>query len=343
LKKIDFAVIGFGHIGSRHAEEISSHTGAELKAIVDTDADALKKAKEKYPAALYSSIDEFLLHKTGIDIVCICTPNGLHINQARQIIDEDMDVLVEKPLGLYKMECDDLIEFVKVRNRNLFCVLQNRYSPPAQYLKHIVGSLKLGKIFWVEVNCYWNRDERYYKKGGWRGTNELDGGTLYTQFSHFVDILYWVFGPVKNIEGRFWDFSHKYLTEFEDTGIFSFEFEHGGAGTFNYSTALWQQNMESSFTVIGEKGALKIGGQYMDKLEYFMVEGLEKPELPNGNPPNNYGSHQGSANNHAHVIDNVVKALNGQPFDIAKAEEAAASVAIIEEVYRIRDAQKIMK
>ena len=114
--------------------------------------------------------------------------------------------------------------------------MQNRYSPPSLWLKEIIDAKKLGEIFMVQVNCYWNRDDRYYKKGGWKGTLEHDGGTLFTQFSHFIDIMYWLFGDIENIEGKFADFTHKDSTDFEDSGMITFDFLNGGMGGLNYST-----------------------------------------------------------------------------------------------------------
>ncbi len=80
----------------------------------------------------------------------------------------------------------------------------------------------------VQINCYWNRDKRYYKKESWKGRKDLDGGTLFTQFSHFVDIMYWLFGDITNIKATLRDFNHTDLTEFEDSGIVTFDFINGG-------------------------------------------------------------------------------------------------------------------
>ena len=118
-------------------------------------------------------------------------------------------------------------------SRNVFCVMQNRYSPPSEWIKKVVQEKILGDIFMVQLNCYWNRDSRYYKKGGWKGTQDLDGGTLFTQFSHFIDIMYWLFGDIDNIKGNFADFTHQDTTDFEDSGFVSFDFLNGGMGSIN--------------------------------------------------------------------------------------------------------------
>ncbi|MCH2177150.1 MAG: Gfo/Idh/MocA family oxidoreductase, partial [Lentisphaeria bacterium] len=201
----------------------------------------------------------------------------------------------------------------------------------------IVENKIIGDIFMVQVNCYWNRDARYYKKGGWKGTKDLDGGTLFTQFSHFIDIMYWLFGDIKNIQGKFGDFTHQDSTDFEDSGFVSFDFLDGGMGTINYSTAVWGKNLESSITIIGSKGSVKVGGQYMNEVEYCHIDGYEMPTLAESNPPNDYGQYKGSAANHQYVIENVVDTLKGRTTATTNALEGLKVVDIIERIYNVRD------
>ena len=195
----------------------------------------------------------------------------------------------------------------------------------------------LGKIFQVQINCFWNRDDRYYKKGNWHGTSDLDGGTLFTQFSHFIDMMYWLFGDIKNIDGRFDDFNHQQSTDFEDSGIVHFDFINGGMGSFNYSTAVFEENMESSMTVVGEKGSVKIAGQYMNEVVYHQIKDYQMPELPESAPPNDYGSYKGSAQNHHHVIQNVVDTLLNNDTIHTTMMDGLKVVDIIERIYQVRD------
>jgi predicted dehydrogenase len=335
--KIKFAVIGYGHIGKRHCAEIEQNKTCELIAVIDSDENVLSTVKANYTKVkLFSSLEAFFEDGIYADVINICTPNGLHFPQAQDCLLANKHILVEKPLALRKSHCNELVKIANQKEKKIFCVLQNRYSPPAQLLKNLIENQSLGKIGWVEINCYWNRDERYYKPGSWRGTKELDGGPLYTQFSHFVDILYWLFGELDIQNALFDNFNHPKIPHFEDTGTFSFRIKSGGAGVFSYSTMLWDKNMESTITIIGDKGTVKIGGQYMDKIEYFHVENMEKPDLAQSNPPNSYGNYQGSAANHSFVIVNIVRELNGEKSTIAYAEDAAASVEIIEHVYKLR-------
>ena len=269
----------------------------------------------------------------------ICTPNGSHAEQSLKAIEANKHVVCEKPMGLTKDNCEKVIFKSLQRSKNVFCVMQNRYSPPSEWIKSIIEEKKLGKTFMVQLNCYWNRDDRYYKKGGWKGTSDLDGGTLFTQFSHFIDIMYWLFGDIDNIKGCFADFTHADSTDFEDSGFVNFDFVDGGMGSINYSTAVANQNLESSLTIIGEKGSVKIGGQYMNEVEVCNIEGYEMPELKESNPANDYGPYKGSAANHNYVIKNVIDTLKGRTTATTNALEGLKVVEIIERIYKVRNEQ----
>ncbi len=91
--------------------------------------------------------------------------------------------------------------------------------------------------------------------------------------------------------------------------------------------------MEGSLTIFGEKGTVKIGGQYLNKLEYENIEGFSIPALPPGKPSNNYGNYEGSMSNHDKVYENVLAVINkNQPMDTT-AFEALKTVEIISKIY----------
>ena len=339
-QRIKFAVVGCGHIGKRHAEMIQRHPECELVALCDSRPKA-ELGIEVLDAPFFNDIDAMLAAVPAIEVVNICTPNGLHAEMSLKALEARKHVVCEKPMALTKASCEAVLYKALQVHRTVFGVMQNRYSPPSQWIKGVVDQGLLGDIHLVQVNCYWNRDERYYKKGGWKGTNSLDGGTLFTQFSHFIDILYWLFGDITDIQGRFADFAHQDLTAFEDTGIVSFRFLNGGMGCINYSTAVWDKNLESSLTVIGSKGSVKIGGQYMDQVEHCHIEGYTMPVLAATNPANDYGAYKGSANNHGYIIDNVVDTMKGRTTLTTNALEGLKVVEIIERIYEKRDEQPV--
>lgn len=334
-KKIRFAVVGCGHIGKRHAEMIVRNPEAELAGLCDIRPKE-ELGLDAYTVPFFRSVDEMLQSLGDLDVVNICTPNGLHAEHCLKVLDKRLHVVCEKPMALTKAQCESVIYKALKVGRHLFLVMQNRYSPPSLWLKELVDNKILGEIYTVQVNCYWNRDNRYYKPGGWHGTAQYDGGTLFTQFSHFIDIMYWLFGDIKDIQGIFNDFNHTNLTEFEDSGMVIFQFVNGGMGTINYSTAVWDKNMESSLTITGSKGSVKVGGQYMNEVEYCHIENYTMPILPPSEPPNDYGPFKGSAANHHFVIQNVVDTILGRTSISTNALEGLKVVEIIERIYEKR-------
>lgn len=336
-QKIKFAIVGAGYIGKRHAEMIMLDPNAELVAMIDNRTQEACEALQ-YKVPFFKTYEDFLAANIDADVVNVCTPNGLHAEFAIKALDSKKHVIVEKPMGLTKESCEKIIFKSLQMSKHVFGVMQNRYSPPSKWIKQVVSDGTLGDINMVQVNCYWNRDARYYKKGGWKGTHDLDGGTLFTQFSHFIDIMYWLFGDIDNIQGKFADFTHKDLTDFEDSGFVSFDFINGGMGCINYSTAVAQKNLESSLTVIGTKGSVKIGGQYMNEVEICNIEGYEMPELEESAPANDYGAYKGSAQNHHFVIQNVIDTLQGRATSTTNALEGLKVVEMIERIYKVRGA-----
>lgn len=335
-KKIKFAIIGQGHIGKRHAEMVRRNSEAQLIAVCDT-APKENLGLSNLEVPFYSSIEELLASGHEIDVVSVCTPNGLHAKHSLLALENKMHVVCEKPMALHKADCEALIYKALQMHKNLFCVMQNRYSPPSVWIKDVIENKIIGDVFLVQLNCYWNRDDRYYKPGNWKGNNELDGGTLFTQFSHFIDIMYWLFGDIKDIQAKFNDFTHKHSTEFEDSGLVNFNFVNGGMGCINYSTAIWDTNLESSMTIIGKNGSVKIGGQYMNEVEYCHIKDYTMPELPPASPANDYGSYKGSAANHHFIIENVVDTLKGRTTITTNALEGLKVVDIIERIYALRN------
>jgi predicted dehydrogenase len=331
-QKIKFAVVGCGHIGKRHAEMIQRNEQAELVALIDTKEKS-DLGIDNYTIPYFQSLESFIVSDIACDVINIATPNGFHALQAMQALQAKKHVVIEKPMALSKNDAEKVVFKALEEHKHVFAVMQNRYSPPSVWIKEIVTSGLLGKVFMVQLNCYWNRDDRYYKSGSWHGNKALDGGTLFTQFSHFIDIMYWLFGDIENIQTRLRDFNHTTLTEFEDSGFVSFDFINGGIGCINYSTSVWNTNLESSMTIVAENGSVKIGGQYMNEVEYCHIKNYHLPELAPTNPGNDYGAYKGSAQNHHYVIQNVVDVLNGKAPITTNALEGLKVVDMIERIY----------
>lgn len=334
-KKIGFAVVGCGHIGKRHATMISQHPQATLVAVADVVKPVFKEeALNNTP--YFNSIDALLASELAkdIDVVSVATPNGLHSKIALHALHAKKHVVLEKPMTLTRSEAEQIVYNSLDVHKHVFVVKQNRYSPPSVWLKELVTNNTLGNIYMVQLNCYWNRDERYYTGANWHGDKSLDGGTLFTQFSHFIDIMFWVFGDIQKIDARITNYKKLPHVDFEDCGMAQFEFINDGIGCINFSTAAYDKNVESSITVIAENGSLKIGGQYMNEVEYCHIKNYTMPTLEATNAGNDYGAYKGSAANHKQMFDNVMDVLLNNSSITANALEGMKVVEIIERIYK---------
>ncbi len=328
--KLNFAIVGCGRIAQRHAEHI--HKIGKLVATCDIDAGKAKALAEKYHARCFSDIEDMLQLKE-INVVSVCTPNGLHAEHSIKSLQAGFHVLCEKPMALTTQDCSAMIHAAERANKRLFIVKQNRFNPPVAAVKNIIDEGRLGKIYSVQLNCFWNRNEEYYKNS-WKGTKALDGGTLFTQFSHFIDLLYWMIGDVESVQAFRGNMGHEGIIEFEDTGAVNLKFHNGVIGTINYTVNAHGKNMEGSLTIFGEKGTVKIGGQYLNELEYQDIENFVIENLPPGNPPNQYGKYQGSMSNHDKVYQNLIEVLVGNGVIATNGLEGLKTVEIIEKIYK---------
>ena len=217
-------------------------------------------------------MDAMLEHqRDNLDVVAICTPNGSHAHLAIQALEAGCHVVLEKPVAL---TAEDVVRVQHTAQSKRTEGVRGDAKPLRSCSGWLRGAMQkglVGDVLQVHVRCLWNRDERYYQPGSWRGTMAQDGGPLFTQFSHFLDILIWVFGRLQVKDAHFVNQAHQQSTEFEDGGTVRFALQGGAWGTLTFSTAVAHQNLESSMTVLGSDGSFRIGGQYMDRLESFAV------------------------------------------------------------------------
>lgn len=332
MKKLNIAVIGVGHIGSQHAKHACNF--GNLVAVCDIKQDRAKTIADQYHCKSYCSLDELLAVEKELDFVAVCTPNGLHAEHSIKALKAGCNVLCEKPMATSVRDCEQMIHVAEETNRRLFIVKQNRFNPPVKAVKKAIDEGRLGKILNVQLNCFWNRNKEYYTASDWRGKLTLDGGTLFTQYSHFIDLLYWFVGDVEEVKAFTDNFIHTGVVEFEDTGVVVLRFANGALGTINFTIDSFGKNMEGSVTLFGEKGTVKVGGQYLNLLEYQSFDGYEISGLEQGNPPNSYGAYKGSMSNHDKVYQNVIDVLVHKGSIATDLLDGLKTVQIIEKIYR---------
>ena len=325
-----FAIVGCGRIAGRHAKQIGRL--GNLVATCDVVVERAQMLASEYGARHYGYLEDMLRSEAGIDVVAVCTPNGLHAEHTLAALRADCHVLCEKPMAISVTDCRAMIQAAERANRRLFIVKQNRFNPPVAAVKELLDDGRLGRLYSVQLNCFWNRNADYYRDS-WKGTLDLDGGSLYTQFSHFIDLLYWFVGDVKDVFAMVDNYAHRDTVEFEDTGVVALRFHNGVLGTINFTTNAFDRNMEGSLTIFAEHGTVKIGGQYLNELEYQRIENFEIANLPPGNPANSYGQYQGSMSNHDRVYENLIDVLTHSGVIATNGYEGMKTVEIIDRIY----------
>jgi len=325
-----FALVGCGQIGPRHATQMARM--GQLVAVCDTDWQKADNLAVKYGCVAVYSLEALLKLELQIDLISICTPNYLHAEQSIACLNAGFHVICEKPMTISSADAAKVIEVVKATGKKFFVVKQNRYNPPVVFLKELLDRKALGRVQFFQVNCFWNRTASYYESD-WKGKRDLDGGILFTQFSHFIDLLIWFLGEgaTAATSTNNWMLGDK--IEFEDTGISMLRMKSLAFGTIQFTINSYAKNMEGSITLFGSTGTVKIGGQYLNTLEHFEVEGVQNPGLTSLRGENDYGSYKGSMSNHDKVYEDVLKALDNQEHNLVEGEEAAKTVRMIELLY----------
>jgi predicted dehydrogenase len=330
MTRIRFGVVGCGKIGKRHAERIRQNRDTELVGVYDIVPERAECFAETYKCQRFDTYDELL--RAELDIVNICTPSGLHASMSLEALEAGKHVLCEKPMTTCLVDADEVIQAEKASGKRFFLVKQNRFNPPVKALKECAKDGRLGNILFMGCSVFWNRTRQYYAADDWRGTMVLDGGALMTQCSHFLDLMVWIGGAVRVVNAQMSNLAHPYI-ETEDTGVVNLEFMNGAQGVLQYTTAAYKENLEGSLAVLGSSGTIKVGGQYLNTLAHWSVEGCEAPILEKGAEPNDYGTYKGSMSNHDKVIDNVVRVLNGLEQIATNSAQGRESIEVMQAAY----------
>ncbi|MEP6677222.1 MAG: Gfo/Idh/MocA family oxidoreductase [Ferruginibacter sp.] len=326
-----FAIIGCGHIGKRHAEHISRL--GNLVAVCDTIPAKADELAAQYNCRAYYDIDALIAGTENMDVLSVCTPNYLHEPHTITGLKAGHHIICEKPMAISSESCRKMIAAADLSGKKIFVVKQNRYNPPVQAVKRLINNNALGKILQINVNCFWNRDAGYYQSSDWKGIRTKDGGILFTQFSHFADVLFYLAGPMKVLSGVSNNFMHDGITDFEDSAAFILQTAQSGIISFNASTCAYGKNMEGSLSILAEKGSIKIGGQYMNTIDHSNIKDVQLPEINIQQQNNQYGHYEGSMSNHHLVIQNVIDTLDGRSEAMTNAAEGLQVVELIEAMY----------
>lgn len=268
---MNFAIVGCGFIAKKHAKAIQEIEEATLVAVCDKVPEMMNFYVEEYDAKPYEELGDMLKNEE-IDVVCICTPSGLHAPLAVQIADANKHIILEKPIAMTLKETDEIIDACEKNNVKLAVVHPNRFRPVVQELRKILDQNLLGKISHVNATVNWNRNQEYYDQAPWRGTKEYDGGVLMNQAIHNLDLLLWFMGRPEEVFSM--EATRLRNIEAEDVSTGLIKFESGVLGTVETSTTVYPKNYEESITIFGEKGTVKIGGANALNFEHLDIKDM---------------------------------------------------------------------
>ena len=266
------ALVGCGRISKRHIDAIKDTNGAELALVCDIDEARGRMVAENNDVPFIADYRDI----KDVDVISVLTPSGLHPKHVAEIAEytDASYITCEKPLSLTLREAYMMLNSIDKAGKTLLPVYQNRYNPLVEFTKNLIAGGHLGKIYQFVCNVFWNRNDNYFKDS-WHGTKELDGGVLYTQASHYVDMIHYFFGEVLEHKGIG---SNRRGLDVYDTISAVCKFESGVVGTINANINTFKKNYITEFTIIAEKGTIRLSGTNLNTIAFWDVEGMEKPD-----------------------------------------------------------------
>ena len=272
MKVYGAGIIGCGKIAKSHVEAILELPNLQLTAISDKDKMVLHDYVEQYQCQGYLDYKE-LLKNPQIDLICVCTPSGLHASMVIDALTADKHVLIEKPMALSLREADKIIATAQRMNKKVAVIHPLRFNPPILELKRAIDSGYFGELTHSSVIMQLNRDDNYYRQAAWRGTWKLDGGCLMNQGIHGIDLLQWLLGPVESVFG--YTATKLRKIETEDVGIALLKFRSGVLGLVEAATTIYPVNLDEKLSVFGEKGSVVLNGKgFNNKHTWRFADGI---------------------------------------------------------------------
>ncbi|WP_031434422.1 Gfo/Idh/MocA family protein [Methylomarinum vadi] len=328
-RKIKIGIVGCGRISKNHFGSIEKHVDdLELVAICDADKEMLDRHKSEYGVNAYSNLEE-MLKREELDVVSLCTPSGIHAEQAIMCAKAGIHVVTEKPMAT---RWDDGLRMVKACDEarvRLFVVKQNRRNATLQLLKRAVTEKRFGRIYMVNINVFWTRPQSYYDMGKWRGTWEFDGGALMNQASHYVDLIDWLIGPVASVQAMIGTLARD--IEVEDTGIMNIRWRNGALGSMNVTMLTYPKNYEGSITILGEKGTVRVGGLAVNEIQHWEFDDQQPYDEDIKNA--NYQTTSVYGFGHPLYYKNVIDVLRGQAETETDGREGLKSLEVLIAAY----------
>ncbi len=333
VRELHVALMGCGRIAQRHAQLLGSGqiAGAKLAGVCDVVGERARELGSRYDVPSFEHIDQLMAEMADrVDLIAVLTPSGLHAEHVIHVASYGKDVIVEKPMALRLADADEMIRTCDANGVRLFVVKQNRFNVPVLKLREALEQGRFGKLVLGTVRVRWARDQSYYDQDAWRGTWAYDGGVLANQASHHIDLLEWMMGDVDSVVAK----SSTALVdiETEDTGLVLLSFANGALGIVEATTAARPNDLEGSISILGEGGAVEIGGFAVNAIRTWQfgerrTDDDEVLARYSVNPPDVYGY------GHKAYYDHVVDCINNGAPQLVDGLEGRRSLELITAIY----------
>ncbi|MEC8841683.1 MAG: Gfo/Idh/MocA family oxidoreductase [Candidatus Poribacteria bacterium] len=343
MKTYGFGIIGCGMISDFHSAAIADIKNGKLVAVSSRKAENSQRLVDRYSIQAYSDYNE-MLNRDDIDIVCVCTPSGAHMEPAVAAAEAGKHVIIEKPLEITLERCDAIIESCEKANVRLCAIFNSRFSDASQLVKDTVSSGRLGQLTLGDAYVKWYRSQDYYDSGDWRGTMELDGGgALMNQSIHAIDFLQYVMGPVESIQAFTDTLAHKRI-DVEDVAVAALRFKNGALGVVEGTTAVYPGSLKK-FEFSGTKGTIVLEEEDIITWE-FEEEAPEDAEIKQQFTEKKSGGGGASDprainhDNHRRQMINLIQSIENNIPHLVDGREGRKAVEIILAIYQSSKAGK---
>jgi predicted dehydrogenase len=271
MARVGYLIVGAGAISAQHIEAIRITDGAYVAGVCDASPERAQAAGERWGVPWSADLGEGLAW-SDVDAAAICTPSGLHAEQALAALRSGKHVLIEKPIALSLGDADRIVMEARSRDLLVSTVSQRRFEPAVQTIRQVLSDGALGPLAFVEGLTLDYRPQQYYDSAAWRGTHAFDGGALMNQGIHMVDLVRWLAGPIVLVAGQAATVAKK--MEAEDTATAAVVFASGALGSLVATTCAYP-GVPHELRIHGERGYIHLRGEDLADWE---VPGVPRPE-----------------------------------------------------------------
>ena len=338
---IHVGLIGAGNISETHARAASAIPGVAIAGVYAPTLAHAERLAAQYGGAAHDTLASLLDHRP-LDLVAVGSPSGLHAEHGIAAATRGIHVLVEKPIDVTTARADALIDEAARAGVRLGVIFQDRLKPDALRVKALIDSGRLGRPILATAQVKWYRTPEYYGGSRWRGTRALDGGgALLNQAVHTVDLLLWLFGPVRRVFGRTATALHS--IEVEDTAVAVLEFANGALGTIEAATSAYP-GYSRRVELTGSEGTIMLDGDRLAAVDLRGAGGAGEvggAGKAGGSTGVNRAVPTASASSpivadasaHQRVFEDFIRAITTNTPPCCDGRDGRRSVALVEAIY----------